>query len=134
MGHGRALETYLIGAKVWYGITLAIPGTQMKAIVLQDIWMVIPDFVLGILFLSLATVQAIGIALNVRGIESSWVWRVVGAHVAIMLWSWLIIKSVAIGAVAIGALPFWGMSFLASIFILWKGYNKLPVPGAPGAL
>jgi len=132
-GHGRALEAYLIGAKMWYGMILIAPGVEFKAIALTDVWGYIPEYVFGILFLFIAALQLIGLVLNLNGHEWSWVCRTVGAGIAMPTWAWLIAKSVIVGAIG-GALPFWGMSFLASIFLFVKGWNRLPVPGAPGAV
>ena len=131
-GHGRALEAYLVLVKIWYGIQLIAP-VQIRVIVLEDVWWYIPDSYVGAMFLSIGTAQLIGLILNLRGRESSWAWRFFGANAAIFLWAWLIAKSMLIGAYGTGALPFWGSSFVASIFLMAKGWNRLPVPGAPGA-
>lgn len=133
LGHGRLLEMYLIGVKLLIGFSILLPKNRPQVVALGDLlW--VPDYWLSAPFLLLGTIQLIGIILNVRGVQSSWVWRSVGASIGICLWSWLISKSLLIGAFGTGALPFWVMSFLASVVLLWKGMNRLPIPGAPGAL
>lgn len=131
LGHGRALEMYLIGAKFQIGFMLLF--TEPQVVALKDLYWV-TDFWLGVPFLLLAAIQLVGIILNLLGFESSHVWRSVGASIGIVLWCWLISKSLLIGVVATGGFPFWNMSFLASLLLLWRGLNRLPVPGAPGGI
>ncbi len=132
-GHGRALEVYLIFVKMWYGSVLMVPGTEIKVVALYDLWWYIPDYAVGALFLIIATLQLVGLILNLQGFEISWVWRVAGAGLAMPTWAYLISKSVYVGAIGMGVLPFWGASFLASWFLFTKGWNRLPIPGAPGS-
>jgi len=133
LGHGRALETYLIGAKLLMAAQMLAPGVTTQIVPLQDLYW-IPDKFLSVPFLVLGLTQLVGMILNMRGWKSSWIWRSAGASIGICLWSWLITKTLLIGAVGIGSLPFWVMSFIASVFLLWRGVNRLPLSGAPGPL
>lgn len=127
------LEVYLIGAKLQVGFITLAPSVRPQVVALQDLlWM--PDYWLSAPFIALGTVQLTGLILNLRGVESSWIWRTVGASAGICLWLWLIIKTLLIGAIGAGSLPFWNMSLLGSILLFLLGINRLPRPGAPGML
>lgn len=132
LGHGRALEAYLIGAKMLMGMIILAPSIKVQMLPLSDLlWM--PDWWLSAPFLAIGMTQMIGLTLNINGVRSSWMWRSTGASAGICLWTWLITKTIAIGAIGAGSLPFWVMSLVASTFLLWRGINRLPHPGAPGA-
>lgn len=133
LGHGRALETYLIGYKLLTGFTILMPGVKPQNPVLTDLlWM--SDYWLSVPFLLIGTVQLVGVILNMNGIWSSWLWRTVGAAGGILLWTWFLIKTCLIGAIWAGSISLSIVSLLASIFLLWRGLNHLPRPGVPGLL
>lgn len=133
LGHGRAIEAYLIGVKLMMGLINLLPGVRPRVLAFEDLlWL--PDFWLSLPFLTVGSVQMVGMILNMNGVQCSWKWRTVGAAGGCCLWAWLIFKTVAIGAVGAGALPFWIMSIIASIFLFWRGLNKLPRPGVLGAV
>lgn len=133
LGHGRVVEAYLIGVKLLMGLINLLPGIRPQVIAFNDLlWL--SDFWLSLPFLVVGLVQMVGMIMNMNGVESSWKWRTVGAAGGCCLWAWLIFKTVAVGAMGAGALPFWIMSILASIFLFWRGLNKLPRPGFPGAI
>lgn len=129
IGHGRALECYLVGVKILFGLfivpaTAAFPG-------LADLPWFIPEPIIAAPFFFIGILQGIGLWLNARGVESSWILRAAGALLAIMLWTALITKALLVATIIN---PFYIMSWLGSVFILWKALNRLPVPGVRGAL
>ena len=131
LGHGRALEAYLAGIKLVFGLIL-LPGWPLSIKALSDLQWFAPDPVIAAPFLLIAGTQGVGLYLNARGVEESWILRAVGATGAIMMWSWLLTKSILIGEVSTSLTPLCLMSLPASVFILWKALNRLPVPGAAG--
>lgn len=133
-GHGRALEAYLVGVKILFGLFIVPPQISIQILVLSDLQWFIPDPLIAAPFFIVGAMQGIGLWLNAKGYECSWIIRASGALSAILLWSALLTKSVLIGALVSGMTPFLIMSLLGSVFILWKALNKLPVPGAVGLL
>lgn len=131
LGHGRALEAYLAGVKLIFGLIL-LPGWPLSVRALSDLQWFVPDPIIAAPFLLIAVAQGAGLYLNARGIEESWILRAAAAAMAIMLWSWLLSKSILIGEVSTSLMPLCVMSLPASVFILWKALNRLPVPGASG--
>lgn len=133
LGHGRAVEAYLIGVKLMIGLINLLPGIRPQVLAFNDLlWL--PDLLLSLPFLVVGSIQMVGMIMNMNGVESSWKWRTIGAAGGVCLWAWMIFKTVAIGAMGAGALPFWIMSILASIFLFWRGLNRLPRPGVLGAV
>jgi hypothetical protein len=132
LGHGRALEMYLIGVKLLFGIFIVPPWYQTRIVALADLGWYISDPIIAVPFFFIGVVQLCGWIMNVKGYESSWAPRAAGAGLAIMLWLWLIFKSVLIGAVSTGIMPFCIMSCIGSIWLFWKAWNRLPIPGMMG--
>lgn len=133
-GHGRALEMFLVGLKILIFAQL-IPfnpvivwPTNIPAF--ADFG--VPDSIIASPFILVAFLQAWGLWLNKRGYEISWIIRATGAMIALVMWSWIIIKTMLVGVATPFLLPVATMCFLASIFILWKAMNRLPIPGMPG--
>ncbi len=125
LGHGRALETYLIAVKLLMAAVILASGNELQIVALRDLSM-LPDYWLAAPFFGLAIIQYVGLCLNIRGIEASHDWRIAGSVVAICLWAWLITKSILIGAILTGSMPFWIMSFAASWFLLLRGITRQP--------
>ena len=132
LGHGRALETYLVGVKILFGIFIFPVPAKLSVAALSDLQWFYSDPTIAAPFFIIGIVQGVGLILNAKGYEISWLFRAGGALAAIMLWSALITKSILIGAVSTGIMPFLCMSLGASIFILYKALNGLPAPGAAG--
>lgn len=134
LGHGRALEANYIGLKFLYGLFfLVCPGHEAIDVrALYDLQWYLPASAIAAPFFIIAFTQLCGMILNIRGYEISWVPRFAGASMGIMLWSWLVAKSIAISAVVTALFPIAIMGILASMFILWKAANRLPIPGTPG--
>jgi hypothetical protein len=133
LGHGRALEAFLVILKAWYFFIL-FPGWPVKILVLSDLQWFVPDYFFALPFGITALLQGLGLYLNYVGSEKSWMLRAGGAMIAIMMWSWLLFKSILIGEVATSMFPVVATCLPASVFILWKAMNRLPVPGARGLL
>ena len=132
-GHGRALESYLVGVKILFAIFIVHPvASGGQVTVIADLTDVIPSALLAAPFFLIGVTQGLGLWLNYRGVERSWMFRAAGAWAAMLLWNWVIVKSILVGVVVSGIMPFSIMSMLASVFILWKSLNRLPVPGAVG--
>lgn len=123
----RALEIYLIFAKMLLGILILLPGVDVKMVALQDLGQ-IPDYWVAAPFLLIANLQMIGLIFGVKGTKSARMWCIAGESIAITLWSWLIIKSILIWAIG-GAVPFWVASFFASWWLLWRDITRSPPPG-----
>lgn len=133
LGHGRALEMYLICVKLLFGFMIVPPWMDVQAVALADLRWYVSDPVIAAPFFLIGFIQLIGWILNVQGVEASWIPRATGAGLAVVLWLWIIFKSVLIGAVTTGVVPFCIMSCFASLFLFWKAWNRLPIPGALGA-
>lgn len=131
LGHGRALEAYLIGVKFLFGLSPIWPIDALALVDLQ--WQAVPASIIGLPFLLIGSLQLIGWIMNVRGLESSWKLRAAGAWLGICLWVWIIIKSIAIGQADAAIFRFCLMSLIASTWLFWKAWNRLPIPGTPGA-
>lgn len=137
IGHGRALEAYLIGVKLLFGLMLVLPEvkktTSMHIIAFEDlIWWVPPVFI-ALPFFIVGVVQLCGLILNYKGYQISWLFRAIGAACAIFLWVWIVTKHIEIGAIVTGIMPFCVMSVLANI-LLWDRAmdNRLPIAGRYG--
>ena len=132
IGHGRALELYLGLLKIGLGVWIVVTRASAEVPVLADLsWYYSPTILASPLFF-VGACQLLGWTLNCFGYEFSWVLRAVGAQVAIFMWFWLIFKTPFAGSsspifvVGVLALPF-------SVLLLYKAWNRLPIPGAPGA-
>lgn len=132
LGHGRALESYLVGVKMLFGVFVLVPHGSVHIIALNDLLWYVPETVIALPFFVIGLVQLFGMLMNYIGREWSWIPRAVGAGAAICMWVWFITKLVYIDAVITGMMPFCVMSLLGSIWIYWKAWNRLPVPGAAG--
>lgn len=133
-GHGRALEMFLAGLKILIFLQFFpfapfhVWPTQVPALAGFDV----SALVLAAPFLIVGLTQAFGLWLNYKGFEFSWFVRACGAFVALVMWSWILLKTLLIGVATPFLVPLAIMGFGASVFILWKAANKLPIPGAPG--
>lgn len=126
LNRGWALEMYLIGLKTLLALML-FPNWPISIRVFSDLQWFVPDIVLALPFASIAILQGYGIYLNAKGIESNWILRAAGALIAITVWGWILTKSILIGE-ATSLFPVSIMSLLASVYILWKATNRLPIP------
>lgn len=128
---GRKLEVYLVVIKLVYAVIL-LPGWPSNIVVLSDWQWTVPSFLIAAPFAAVGLVQGIGLWLNCRGYEVSWLFRAVGAMAAIMMWSYILFKSVAISDVVTGVFPVAVTSLPFSILLLWMAINRLPIPGTRG--
>lgn len=131
IGHGRALEGFLGFYKLVLAVSILVSEISWRVPALADLTWGTPRYVVATPFAIIGFLQIIGLILNALGYEISWLLRFVGAAFAMMMWSALLIKSSALGEptlvipMAVAALP-------ASGFLLYKAWNRLPVPGAAG--
>lgn len=132
LGHGRALESYLVGVKLLFVFFIVIPHQTINMLALQDLrwWMSAP--IIAIPFFCIGLLQLVGLVLNYKGYEYSWAIRCVGASLGTCMWFWIIIKNIAISEYTAGTMPFCIMSCMASTWIWWKAWNRLPIPGSSG--
>lgn len=133
LGHGRALETYLACLKILFGLIL-FPGWPINVAVLSDLQWFVPDIVIASPFLVVGVLQAIGLYLNAKGFEFSWIIRAAAATIAIFMWSWLLTKSILIGQLFTTITPLCVLGVPASGYILRKAIRRLPIPGAAGVV
>ena len=130
LGHGRMLELFLGTLKIGLGIWVMRHAIKEPAIAdlswsYSSLLLATPLFVVG-------TIQILSIVLNCMGYESSWIFRTVGAQAAIFMWFWLIFKT----TIAETASPLFVVGIVSvpfSVFLLYKGWSRLPIPGSPGA-
>ncbi len=132
IGHGRALESYLIGVKLMFAFFLLPPRFRISFAAVNDLQWWVPEPIIAAPFFVIGIVQFAGLLLNYRGVEESWILRAGGASAAMALWAALIVKSTLVGYALTGVMPFFIMSFLSSLLIFWKAVNRLPRPGAIG--
>jgi hypothetical protein len=132
LGHGRLLECYLITLKMIVGInvvTVPVHSSTDAPAALWDLFWYVPQPIIAMPFFCIGVIQLIGIALNYRGVESSWIIRYVGAMFGVMMWLWLIYKSIAIGELHTWLFSLAITTVFFSGIIAWKAWNRLPIPG-----
>ena len=132
LGHGRALELFLGLLKIGLGIWLLFPGNPVEIPAIADLAWYYPNEVLAFPLILVGTTQLAGWLLNCLGYEVSWMFRAVGAQAAIFMWFWFIFKT----TFATTSSPMFVIGVLSvpfSALLLYKAWNRLPIPGAPGA-
>lgn len=134
LGHGRAVESYLIGAGMLYGLVLLIPGAAFDSTATADIawwgyghWIALP-------LLLYASIALFGLLANIHGWPLSRTLRFVAALAGFMIWTWYSAKFVALGQFAAVGFPFTAMSALFSVRVMGFALAGLPRAGAPGTL
>lgn len=131
LGHGRALETFLSILKTLIGVTILFSDLGEKTPVLADLTWLYPNTIIAAPFLIVGFLQLCGVLFNMAGYEWSWVLRSTAALLALFMWTTFLTKSGLLGEssfmfpLAIACLP-------ASAFLLYKSWNRLPIPGAVG--
>lgn len=131
IGHGRALELFLGFYKIVLFLFLAFSSISFKIPALSDLSWHYSDYVIAAPFGFIGTLQLVGLYFNAKGYELSWIPRFVAAVMATLMWSSVLIKSGGIGEpslmipMALACLP-------ANAFLLYKSWNRLPIPGAVG--
>lgn len=130
-GHGRALEAFLGLLKLLIGITLILSGLDTKTPTLADLAWYYPSLAIAAPFFTVSALQLSGLALNIMGHEWSWMLRAAGALGGIFMWSAFILKTSLIGESSL-VLPLALAALPASSFLLYKAWNRLPIPGAAG--
>lgn len=131
IGHGRALEAYLGFFKVLLAASIALSSISARTPALADFAWYYSSFVLALPFAVVGLLQLTGLWLNIWGKEWSWILRFSGASTAMFVWVALLIKTSWLGEpsliypIALSCLP-------ASAFLVYKAWNRLPVPGAVG--
>jgi hypothetical protein len=131
-GHGRLLELYLVCLKMMVGINVSTVQryvTDETPAALWDLFWHIPPLTIAAPFFCVGTVQLLGLVLNYRGLEISWIPRFVGAVLGTTLWFWLIYKSIAVGELHTWLFSLACVTVCFSAFIAWKAWNRLPIPG-----
>lgn len=131
LGHGRALETYIGLLKIATGITLALTDLDVRVPAFNDITWYYSRTAVALPFLIVGGLQIAGTFLNIKGIEFNWVLRATGAICAIFMWTAILLKTSLIGQSSL-TIPLATVSIPASIFLFWKAWNRLPIPGAQG--
>ena len=132
IGHGRALELFLSLLKVGLGIWLIFPDNAIAVPPLADLAWYYSGIALASPLIAVGAAQLTGWVLNCWGYECSWIFRACGAQAAIFMWFWFIFKTPFAGT----ASPMFVLGVLAvpfSVLLLYKAWNRLPIPGAPGA-
>ena len=130
LGHGRMLELFLGILKIGLGIWIIKYAVKEPTMV--DLSWSYPNVLLALPFFFVGALQIMSPVLNCIGFESSWIFRTVGAQTAMFMWFWVIFKTSFAGVasplfvVGVVSVPF-------SMFLLYKGWNRLPIPGSPGA-
>lgn len=133
LGHGRALETYLVVLKyLIVGFFFFNPTHIAQTYAFYDLLWFIPSIVIVMPFLVIASLQLVGLITNYAGYEWSWLPRFIGAFMAMVVWAWVLIKSFAVDSFGF-TVPLCCASILGSTWLLWKAWNRLPIPGAPGS-
>jgi hypothetical protein len=133
IGHGRALEFILGVLKVNIALSIAASDLALRIPVTADLAWEYSRLVIALPLLLVGIGQLAGVYLNIKGLEWSWMIRAVSAVVAICMWSMVILKSGILGEPTLG-IPM-AITFLpASVFLFYKAWNRLPVPGMPGLL
>lgn len=132
LGHGRALEFFLGLLKIGFSVWLLFPGNLVSVPAIADLSWYYSNVVLALPLSLVGTLQTVGVILNIRGYEISWVLRAVAAQLAMFMWFWFIFKTPFAGTsspvfvIGVLALPF-------SALLLYKAWNRLPIPGIPGS-
>ncbi len=131
LGHGRALEFFLGFFKVVLAGYIITSNISMLVPALADFSWLYSSVIIASPFALIGLLQLSGTILNIRGATWSWILRFFGAIFALFVWSALIIKTMYLGEpsllapMAISCLP-------ASSFLIYKAWNRLPIPGVPG--
>jgi hypothetical protein len=129
LGHGRALEVYLIGAKLLLAFLIFPTKTNLNIPVLENLRWSISDPIIASPFILIGCIQLGGLIMNYNGIEKSWIPRSTGAALAMCLWVFLITKSILVDEIFTSLMPFAIMSFFGSSYLFWRAWNGLPIPG-----
>jgi len=132
LGHGRALELFLATLKVGLGVWIIMEPHSVKDVPpIADLAWHYPSSALAAPFFLVGGLQMFGWTLNWTGFECSWIFRATAALLAIFMWWWLVMKTEFVGdssplfVLAVISIPF-------SSLLLYKAWNRLPIPGTPG--
>ena len=134
LGHGRRMEGFLVFVSAFYSLTLILqPNATEHSQATGDIFWA-GYAVFFTLFAILKTIlSGSGLIFNISGYSYSRELRFSGALIGFILWSWLVIKFIFVGAIATPGCVF---SFSAAVYgeigVLFMSAANLPVPGAPG--
>jgi hypothetical protein len=132
LGHGRLLEFYLICLKMIVGLNvLTVNPRNLEAApaAIWDLFWYIPKPAIAMPFFCIGFIQLIGLWMNYQGLENSWIPRYIGAMLGVLMWLWLIYKSIAVWEVHTWLFSIALVTVFFSAFIAWKAWNRLPVPG-----
>lgn len=132
LGHGRALELYLGCLTLLIGATIVITELSRDSPALADIAWYYSRVVVAAPFFVIGALQLIGWFLNINGIHCNWIFRAAGASLAVFVWAALLIKSGLVGEGTF-VIPLTIVNLPASAFLLWRAWNKFPIPGTVGA-
>jgi hypothetical protein len=132
-GHGRALEGFLGIFKLVLAAYITTTGISYRVPALADFSWIYPSVTIATPFILIGCLQITGLLLNVRGVEWSWLLRFVGAGFAMFVWLALIIKTLYLGEPSL-IVPLAVTCLPASAFLMYKAWNRLPVPGAVGLI
>jgi hypothetical protein len=131
LGHGRALEANYIGLKLLIGVSIFLPLNKITVAPLSVLQWYVPEPLIAMPFLMIGIVQLVGLIMNIRGYEASWILRLVGAGAGIGMWGWLLWRSWSLGIIASFVFPVSIMGILSSLFLAYMAKQRLPIPGTP---
>lgn len=135
LGHGRFMETCLVGVKLIYGcmfLASAVSGTPPTIVAFASIDDS-PIFLATPFFLA-AGLSLTGLVLNGMGYECSKWFRILGATVGMSIWLFVIGNNLRLGHPFAGVMPWMIMAIVASLWIVRRGIKGLPRPGALGSV
>lgn len=130
-GHGRALEAYLGTLKILIGLAFSFTDLASRVPATTDLFWQYPRSIIAAPFFIVGFIQLVGVTLNIKGYECSWIIRAVGAGLAIAMWIGMLVKTSLLNELSV-MVPLATVSLPFSAFLFWKAINRLPVPGAPG--
>lgn len=134
LGHGRAIECYLVSVTGVYGVLLLTPGAAFDSKATVDIAWAGYGHWLALGPLSHFEVAGFGLLGNIKGWRGSRVLRFLGAMIGSLLWTWCAAKFAVLGDIATVGFPFCLVAILFSFRIMALALADLPPPGAPGAI
>lgn len=131
IGHGRALETFLVLVKFQYALLLSIAPRNI--LLFTAVTESGNQVIFAAIFFVIGCIQATGLVLNLEGNSMCHRYRVIGGTLAIMLWIYVITRTFLSGF-ATAIYPWAITAMLGSMWIVRRGTLGLPHPGAPGAV
>lgn len=135
LGHGRAVESYLVLFAGSYGIALLfVPEAAFSSQATRDLaWMGYGPWV-AIPFLLKSIVSGYGVLANIYAWRRSREFRIIGALIGMWIWSTMVYKFILVGSpYTIGSFAA-GWAFFFSIRIVALAIANRPLPGSAGVM